>query len=146
VSTKEIFMMTRTFLYAVILVPLLSASDLVVSVSGVASEKGEIGCALFRSGAGFPMDGSKATRVWIPAKPGTVECRFENVSAGEYALAVSHDLNGNRKTDTNFVGMPKEDWGVSNNVRPRMRAPRFEEARFAVKEGEVVRLEVKVGR
>ncbi|MBY0372707.1 MAG: DUF2141 domain-containing protein [Bryobacteraceae bacterium] len=139
-------MIAKTLAFALILLPPLWASDLVVTVSGVTSGKGEIGCALFRKAAGFPMDGSKAMRVWIPAKPGNVECKFENLSAGEYALAVSHDLNGNRKTDTNFVGMPKEDWGVSNNVRPRMRAPRFEEARFAVKEGEAVRLEVKVGR
>jgi uncharacterized protein (DUF2141 family) len=124
------------------------AAELTVTVSGVTSEKGEIGCALFPGAEGFPMDGSKAARVWLKAKPGSVECKFDNLQPGFFAVAVSHDLNGNRKTDTNFVGMPKEDWGVSNNVRPKLRAPRFEEARFEIKAGESggARLEVRIGR
>lgn len=130
---------------ALFLLP-LGAIDLVVNVSGVTSDKGEIGCALFRGASGFPMDSAKATSVRIQAKAGTVECKFANLSPGKYAVSVSHDLNANRKTDTNFVGMPKEDWGVSNNVRPRLRAPRFEEAGFEIKEGEVMRLEVRIGR
>lgn len=131
---------------SMLLLPSALAADLVVAVSGIASEKGEIGCALFRGASGFPMDPTKATRVWIKAKPGTAECRFTGLDSGTYALAVSHDLNGNQRTDTNFIGMPKEDWGVSNNVRPRLRAPRFEEARFEVKDGENARLEVRIAR
>jgi uncharacterized protein (DUF2141 family) len=61
-----------------------------------------------------------------------VTCRFEALAPGDYAVAVSHDLNGNKKADTNFVGIPTEAWGVSNNVRPGLRAPRFDEARFSV--------------
>lgn len=125
----------------------LRAADLVVRVTGIASAQGEIGCALYSSAGGFPMDPAKASGVWVKAQTDAVECRFAGLRPGAYALAVSHDLNGNRKTDTNFVGMPKEAWGVSNNVRPRMRPPRFEEARFEIKDGEAVaRLEVKIGR
>ncbi len=139
--------MLRALLFCVAAAGLpLCGIDLVVTVTGVATEKGEIGCALFKDAVGFPMDGSKATGQWIKPKNGSVECRFTQLSAGSYAVAVSHDLNGNRKTDTNFVGMPKEDWGVSNNVRPKFRAPRFEEARFEIKDGEPARLEVRVAR
>jgi uncharacterized protein (DUF2141 family) len=134
-------------LYFLLLPVTVLAGDLVVTVSGVSSDQGEIGCALFRSGDGFPMDSSKAESLWIKAKPGTVECRFANVEPGGYAIAVSHDLNGNRKTDTNFVGMPKEPWGVSNDVRPKFRAPRFDEARFAVKPGDAEpRVEVRIAK
>ena len=121
------------------------AGELIVKVNGIKDGKGEIGCALFGSETGFPMDGSKAKTKWQKAKPEGVECRFEGVSAGKYAVSVSHDLNGNRKTDTNFLGIPKEDWGVSNNVRPKLRAPRFEEAAFEVQAGET-RIEIGVGR
>ena len=57
------------------------------------------------------------------------------------------DLNGNRRADTNFVGMPTEPWGVSNGVRPTMRAPRFDEAAFVVGDaaGETV-VDVKVSK
>ena len=138
--------MHRILIYSILLSPLLWAGDLLVTISGVTSEKGEIGCALFRGAPGFPMDTAKATSVWVKAKKGTVECRFTGLGPGSHALAVSHDLNANRQTDTNFVGMPKEDWGVSNNVQPRLRAPRFDEARFEVRDGEAARVEVRIAR
>lgn len=129
-----------------LLLPCLGATELIVTVAGVGSDKGEIGCALFREATGFPMDATKAISIWTKAKAGTVECRFADLKPGAYALSVAHDLNGNRKTDTNFAGMPKEDWGVSNNARPRLRAPRFEEARFQIQDGEAVRIEVRIAR
>jgi uncharacterized protein (DUF2141 family) len=49
--------------------------------------------------------------------------------------------------DTNFVGMPTEQWGVSRNVRPTLRAPRFDEASFkvAADAGEIV-IDIKVAK
>jgi uncharacterized protein (DUF2141 family) len=61
-----------------------------------------------------------------------VACRFSDVPEGTYAASIGHDLNGNRRVDTNFVGLPTEPWGVSNNARPALRAPRFDEASFKV--------------
>lgn len=106
-----------------------------VSLAGF-SAGGDVGCALFAGPNGFPMDASSATAIWQPAQS-AMTCRFEGLAPGVYAVAVSHDLNGNRKTDRNFVGMPKEAWGVSNNVRPSLRAPRFEEAAVRIASGPV---------
>jgi uncharacterized protein (DUF2141 family) len=111
------------------------AGELIVEIAGIRSERGEIGCALFSSEAGFPMDTKAARLDWQPARPGATTCRFLALTPGRYALAVSHDLNVNKKTDTNLFGVPTEDWGVSNNVRPSMRAPRFNEAAFDITEG-----------
>ncbi len=54
------------------------------------------------------------------------------VPPGTYAVAVHHDANVNGKMDTNLLGIPKEGYGVSNDPRPRFRAPRFDEARVIV--------------
>ncbi len=110
------------------------AADLVVKVVGIRSGTGEIGCALFRAPDGFPMDPAQAVVQWQPARPGELECRFNGLKRGVYAVAVSHDLNGNHRTDTNFLGIPTEDWGVSNNVRPSLRPPKFDEAQVGVGE------------
>jgi uncharacterized protein (DUF2141 family) len=134
----------KLFLASILFLSAVSAADLVVTVSEVASDEGEIGCALFREASGFPLDTAKAYQIWVKAKAGVVECRFAQLSPGTYAVAVVHDRNKNRKTDTGFMGRPKEDWGVSNNVRPKLRAPNFEEARFTVREGEPVRQQVKL--
>lgn len=113
----------------------VSAAELVVRVAGVTAPMGQIGYSLFASSAGFPMDNSGARAVWLPADPQGVTCRFNDVSAGSYAVSVGHDLNGNQRVDTNFIGLPTEQWGVSNNARPWLRAPRFDEAVFTVEAG-----------
>ncbi len=51
---------------------------------------------------------------------------------GEYAIAIFVDANGNGKMDKNFLGIPKEQYGFSNNVMGRMAAPSFEQAKFEV--------------
>lgn len=109
-----------------------SAATVVVRVSGVQAPLGQIGCSLFSGEQGFPMDNSAARVSWQPAEAQSVVCRFEAVAEGRYAVSVGHDLNGNRRVDTNLIGLPTEQWGVSNNARPRLRAPRFDEAVFAV--------------
>lgn len=108
------------------------AGEIVVRIENVASATGEVGCALYSSEAGFPMDSAAAAQQWHRAVSGSAVCRYSGLPAGRYAVAVSHDLDGDRRTDTNLVGIPTEAWGVSNNVRPMLRAPRFEEAAVAI--------------
>jgi uncharacterized protein (DUF2141 family) len=125
------------------------AAELVVRVSGVAEAAGQVGCSLFASAgaSGFPMDNAAARVVWLPADPKGVTCRFADVPAGRYAVSIGHDLNGNRRVDTNFVGMPTEAWGVSNDVRPTLRAPRFDEAAFQIAADAAERvLEIRVAK
>jgi uncharacterized protein (DUF2141 family) len=122
------------------------AQELIVKVTMVKSTNGEVGCALFNNATGFPN--ANAAMSAQRQAPGTdsVVCRFTDIKPGPYAVAVSHDLNGNRRTDTNLLGIPTEDWGVSNNVRPNLRAPTFDEARFEVAATGVTNIEVKLGR
>jgi uncharacterized protein (DUF2141 family) len=109
------------------------AGDLCVTVDGIDSARGgEVGIALFASGAGYPMDGSKATKTWHKAGASSLTHCFKGLAAGTYAIAVSQDFNGNRLTDTTVFGIPKEPWGVSNNIRPKLRAPRFSECSFTI--------------
>lgn len=122
------------------------AADIVINVSGISEARGSIGCALFPDSRGFPMDNSGARAVWLPADPKGVSCRYTGLPDGTYAVSVSHDLNGNRRTDTNFLGIPTEAWGVSNNARPTMRAPRFDEAAFKVAGGQSVTLDVRLAK
>src|SRR5688572_14316142 len=44
-----------------------------------------------------------------------VSVLFENVPPGTYAIALFLDENDNGKIDTNFIGIPREKYGFSNN-------------------------------
>ena len=123
------------------------AAELVVRVSGITEPLGKIGCALFANAEGFPMDSNGARQLWLTAETKGTTCRFEHVPEGAYAVSIAHDMNGNRKVDTNFLGMPSEQWGVYRNIRPTLRAPRFEEAVFkiAADAGEVM-IDIRVAK
>ena len=123
-----------------------TAADVIINVSGIVSSEGQIGCSLFKSPAGFPMDSSAARQIWRRADREGVVCTFSDVPNGRYAASVAHDLNGNKTIDTNVLGIPTEAWGVSRNVRPTLRAPRWDEAVFEVAQDRVVSLDIRVAR
>ena len=59
---------------------------------------------------------------------------FKDVPAGTYAVSYIHDENGNGKMDTNFMGIPKEGYGCSNNAKGFMGPPKWEDAKFELTE------------
>ncbi len=120
------------------------SGSIVVVVREVGSSSGVVDCGLFGSEEGFPMAADDRSRRRAGAVEGTVELRFDGLAPGTYAVAVSHDENGNGRTDTNLFGIPREAWGVSNDVRPTLRPPRFEEAAFELGDGEILTVEIQV--
>jgi len=54
------------------------------------------------------------------------------LAPGEWAVALSQDLNNNDKLDKNFLGIPTEPFAFSNNLKPRLSAPSFQECKFTV--------------
>jgi len=122
------------------------AAEIIVQVFGAPTDNGSINCGLFGSEEGFPTDGDKAIQQSHTPNNGTAICKFTDLAAGTYAVSTAHDANGNGKTDTNFVGIPKEAWGVSNNIRPRLRAPNFKESQFSLKDGESLIIDIKLDK
>ena len=122
------------------------ASDLIVDVADIDSAEGEIGCALHANASEFPTGNATVASIRLSADRSGVVCQFSDLAPGTYAVAASHDLNGNRVTDTNFLGRPTEDWAVSNNVRHTVRALTFEAAQVVVAASGQTRVEVRLGR
>jgi uncharacterized protein (DUF2141 family) len=57
--------------------------------------------------------------------------------AGEYALSVFQDVDDDGRLKSNFMGIPREPAGLSNNVRPRFGPPKYQDATFTVTAGAV---------
>jgi len=73
----------------------------------------------------------------------TMEHVFDGLQPGRYAVAIIHDENSNKRLDTNFMGIPKEGYGVSNNIVNMFGPPGFDESSFSLKDG-VFTTEIKV--
>ena len=110
--------------------------SLIVTVKNITEAKGNLNIVLFTQEKGFPDDtvGSVSCRVMLSdgVRRGTAVVSFVGLKPGTYALSCFHDVNANDKLDTDFLGRPKEKWAMSRNPRPKFRAPRWSEAKFAV--------------
>tara|TARA_B100000767_G_C19754865_1_gene532491 strand:+ start:1940 stop:2362 length:423 start_codon:yes stop_codon:yes gene_type:complete len=109
---------------------------LTVKISGLKSNKGTIIIGLYNNKLGFLKNEYKGDVVEIKEKRATII--FKNIDAGEYAVSFIHDENKNNKMDTNFFGIPKEDYGCSNNAKSFMGPPKYEDAKFMLSENKTI--------
>jgi uncharacterized protein (DUF2141 family) len=104
---------------------------LTVVVEGVNEQGGNVGLLLFNSPKGWAEDRTVAMKdITVPAHPGTVTVEVPGLPAGEYAAALVHDVNKNHKLDRNFIGEPKEQWGLSNNPHALIKTPSYNSCTF----------------
>ncbi|MCB2079226.1 MAG: DUF2141 domain-containing protein [Novosphingobium sp.] len=93
------------------------AGKLGVNVTGLHSTRGKLVACLWRDNKGFPSceKSTTARRMVVPVNATTMQIAFPEVVPGTYAVTIHHDEDGNGKMQHNFIGMPKEGVGVSNN-------------------------------
>jgi uncharacterized protein (DUF2141 family) len=101
-------------------------------IKGIQGNDGEIACAFFHSADGFPVAPSPkaAVTVTAPIRDEGARCVFPDAAPGRYAIAAIHDANGNGDLDRNWLGIPTEGYGFSENARARFGAPSFHVASF----------------
>ena len=116
-----------------------------VTVTGFRNGKGNILVSLYNKDKGFPRTQEsviQSREVKVMEAGTTVE--FTNVVPGTYAISTIHDEDGNREMDSNFLGMPKEGVGTSNNPKSRMGPPSYKDAQFVIKAGETKTMTIKM--
>ncbi|MGL5836013.1 MAG: DUF2141 domain-containing protein [Waterburya sp.] len=55
---------------------------------------------------------------------------------GSYALAIFHDVNGDGELNRDFLGIPQEGFGFSQNPEIYTSPPSFEESAVSIKSAE----------
>ena len=105
-----------------------NSQDIIVNISNLNSNNGKVYVAIFDSETNFLKKGIKSMQSKIEAHSCSVT--FKNIPKGIYAVSIYHDENNNGKMDKNFMGIPKEDYGCSNNAKGFMGPPKWEDAKF----------------
>ncbi len=59
---------------------------------------------------------------------------LDKLKPGQYTFKYFHDENNNEKLDTNFIGMPIEGFGFSNNAKGNFGPPSHEKTIFELTE------------
>lgn len=136
----------RVLVIALLVVPEAGADTgvtLTVHASTFRSRKGALVCRLFSNGDGFPAKATHQAERTVSI-PGTeAACEFRSLRPGLYAVALFHDENGNGKLDTNFLGLPAEAVGTSNNKHPLIGPPSFSDAKFRLEHDGSIRVTLR---
>ncbi|MEC7862873.1 MAG: DUF2141 domain-containing protein [Verrucomicrobiota bacterium] len=105
-------------------------SDILVSVQCSDKDEGWVYVALHDKDKTFPKKGNDAAYLSkAKISKGQVKVIFSEIPHGAYAISAFYDENGNGKLDCNFLGIPKERAGVSNNYSG---LPKWEKSKFDV--------------
>jgi uncharacterized protein (DUF2141 family) len=110
--------------------PDIPTGILKVVVSGLENNEGDVKIGLYNSeesyngkiekfkGAILRIDDQKT--IWI----------VNDIPFGTYAIKVFHDEDSDDEIDTNFLGIPTESYGFSNNTMGLFGPPDFDDAKF----------------
>ena len=104
--------------------------SLTLEVPGLASNEGKVIIALFDSAEGFEKGDAFVRSAFVEPEDRAAVWTFGDLPFGEYAVRLFHDENGNEKLDTNWMGIPKERYGFSNDARGKFGPPGYEAAKF----------------
>jgi uncharacterized protein (DUF2141 family) len=110
--------------------------DITVNISNLNSNDGKVFVGLYNTKESFLNKGYKYLSTEI--KNHSTMVTFKDVPNGIYAISMYHDENDNDKMDSNFLGIPKEDYGCSNNAKGFMGPPKWEDAKFEVNNKTVI--------
>lgn len=103
-------------------------STWIVSLAGIASEKGHVLVALYKDPKTWNDPGRAFYTRKVKARKGTIDIEFAKLAPGNYAIAVVHDADDNGEMTFNMFGMPTEAYGFGNNARGVLKAPGFDES------------------
>jgi uncharacterized protein (DUF2141 family) len=68
---------------------------------------------------------------------------FKDVKNGQYAIRYFHDENSDEEMDSNFLGIPKEGFGFSNDAMGKFGPKDFSEWLFEVSGDTKIRMTTK---
>ena len=105
---------------------------LVLSVTGIDMKKGGNLAAAIFTRENFPKPGKQLMASEATVTSPSMELVITDVPPGDYGIAVFQDVDRNRQLKTNFVGLPQELTGFSNDARIHFGPPSFEDARITV--------------
>ena len=106
-----------------------------VEIKHVDPVAGDVYVSAHTSKDTFPQKGGDVPlKIKVKASAATQTVTFEKVPYGVYAISVWHDVNANGKLETGLFGIPKEPLGVSRDAKGSFGPPKFDDAKFELKE------------
>jgi uncharacterized protein (DUF2141 family) len=112
-----------------------ATATLTVRIEHVSEKRGQIRLAVYERANWAGREGETAAEAVVPAVPGETIVALNGLPPGVYAIKTFQDENKDEKMDFNWLGIPLERFGFSNDAKPFLDQPSFDEAKFEVRPG-----------
>ena len=116
--------------------------DLNIKITNLKEVTGSIFIGVFNNKESFPKDGQQFRIFYESVTENPMTYKIEDLPIGEYAVAVFQDINEDKECNLNFIGIPKEPYGFSNDIKPRFSAPPFKKTKFILVEGDTIAIKL----
>jgi len=126
-----IFTVSQTNLYAK-----EGHGNLTVKITNLKNSNGNVRVAIYNSKEAYDAekgagDAEKScAKTSIKIKSQEAQYTFEELAYGDYALKFFHDEDESGKFYKNFMGIPKVEYGFSNNAKGHFGPASYEQATF----------------
>jgi len=122
-------------------VPAQPTAKLTVVIEGLRDKSGQVCLRVYSGEQGFPASAKGVVQSGCTKVTGkSVTKDFYGLKPGTYAVALYADKNSDSKLNTNFLGIPSEGFGISNNPKAKTRAPKFTEASFDFSQNKTIKI------
>ena len=101
----------------------VKTGTLIIEFEGLKNDKGKVLAGLYNDIKKFPKENEALQNLKQTPKNKICIIKADNLPYGDYAVAAMHDENESGNMDFNFIGLPTEIYGFSNNKRPGLLGP-----------------------
>lgn len=112
--------------------------DLTVTITNIESISGTINIGLYNNADNFPKEEKEYKLTILEVEAVEFTYTFKDLPQGDYAIALFHDENRDDECNRNFLGIPNEGYGFSNNIKPTFSAPSFADTKFQLEDSKSI--------
>ena len=113
-----------------------------LSIENIQQVKGSIEIGVYNTSEDFLKEGKAIKTYSIPVTGNSVSQEIKDLPKGDYAISLYHDQNSDGKINRNFIGIPKEPYGFSNNFKPKFSKPSFEDCEFSISANKKLKIDL----
>ena len=117
--------------------------ELSLTISNIETIEGSIEIGVFNTAQNYLKSGAAYKNYSVEITKEIETLVIKDLPKGEYAISMYHDENSDDKCNKNFIGIPKEAYGFSNNVVPRFSAPSYEDCKFVLDENKEMEIKLR---
>ena len=128
-TLKPLIILLLLFLWSPI--AFTQSHKLTLVFDNIEAIQGELSIGIFSNEETFLDEGNEFKKLILKVDGKSVRHQV-TLPEGDYAVSVYHDKNADKQCNRNFIGVPTEGYGFSNNVKPRLSAPKFQQCKFTL--------------